>query len=73
MGMFDELKCKYPLPIDGLSERIFQTKDTDSQFLDCYEIREDGTFWHEEYDIEDHSDHNAEGLEKFLGCMTRVN
>ena len=34
-----------------------------------HEIREDGSLWREEYDIEDHSDPNAEGLERFTGCM----
>ena len=28
----------------------WQSKDTPAQFLDLYEIREDGTLWHEEYD-----------------------
>lgn len=73
MGMFDEVKCKYKLPIEGFSEHIFQTKDTPDQSLDLYEIREDGTLWHEEYDIEDHSDPNAEGIMRFIGCMARVN
>lgn len=50
MGMFDEIKCKYPLPIPGMQDRTYQTKDTPAQYLDLYEIREDGTFWHHEYD-----------------------
>ena len=73
MGMFDHIRCKYPLPVSGLSERVFQTKDTEHQALDMYEIREDGSLWREEYDIEDHSNPNAEGLERFTGCMSRVN
>ena len=73
MGMFDYIKCKCPLPIGGYKEREFQTKDTPAQYLDNYEIREDGTLWHEEYDIEDHSDPNAEGLMRFSGCMTKAN
>lgn len=46
MGMFDYVICNYPLPDgeDG-SGREFQTKDTDSQYLDRYEIRADGTLW----------------------------
>ncbi len=73
MGMFDELTCKYPLPVVGLEGRVFQTKDTPSQSLDHYEIREDGSLWGAEYDIEDRSDPNATGLDSLIGCMTRVN
>jgi hypothetical protein len=75
MGMFDNLKCSYPLPTNkNLQNNIFQTKHTPAQWLDLYEIREDGTLWHETYDIEDHSDPAAKGfLGKFIGCMTKVN
>jgi hypothetical protein len=73
MGMFDELRCKYPLPVPGANELLFQTKDTPEQYMDLYEIREDGSLWHEVYDIEDRSDPNAEGLMALAGCMTRVN
>lgn len=50
MGMFDDIKCKYPLPMEGANALDYQTKDTDAQLLDNYEIREDGTLWHERYD-----------------------
>ncbi len=73
MGMFDNLICKYPLPVDGANDLVYQTKDTDAQFLDDYEIREDGTLWHQEYDIEDKSDKNAEGIFRLAGCLTRIN
>ena len=74
MGMFDELRCKYPLPPDGVVvDAIFQTKDLPAMYLDMYEIRADGSLWHEEYDIEDRSDPTAEGFERVVGCMTRVN
>ena len=49
MGMFDDIRCQYPLPLAGASERLFQTKDLYCD-LDYYEIREDGTLWREEYD-----------------------
>lgn len=71
--MFDELRCQMPLPRDGCAGLLFQTKDTPAQWLDQYEIREDGSLWHERYDVEDHSDPNAEGLWALIGCMTRVN
>jgi hypothetical protein len=43
MGMFDYIVCKHPLP-DGFdaSKVEWQTKDTDSQYLDIYTITEDG-------------------------------
>ena len=73
MGMFDNITCRYPLPVPGANDLDYQTKDTDAQALDSYEIREDGTLWHENYDVEDHSDPNAEGLARIKGMMTRVN
>ena len=84
MGMFDNIRCKYPLPLDGLNDRVFQTKDTPAQLLDLYEIKEDGTLWHEQYDIEDHSraamwerDNPGQVAPKelgpFLGCGSAVN
>lgn len=49
MGMFDEIECKYPLPLPEdpkgfIGEKYFQTKDFDCA-LDKYIIREDGTLW----------------------------
>ena len=43
MGMFDDIKCEYPLPDDppGI---WFQTKSLDRQ-LEPYAIRRDGTLW----------------------------
>lgn len=73
MGMYDELRCEYPLPAKDAQDRTYQTKDTPSQFLDTYIIRPDGTLWHELYDTEDRSDPNAEGLMRLFGSMTRVN
>src|SRR5690349_376519 len=72
MGMFDELRCKYPLPHAAAQDLLFQTKSLDCG-LELYEIREDGSLWIEEYDIEDRSDPNATGLMSIVGCMTRVN
>ena len=74
MGMFDNLICKYKLPTDrDLSNEVFQTKNTPAQWTDLYEIREDGTLWHEIYETEDHSDPSKQGFARFFGCMTRVN
>lgn len=75
MGMFDYVKCACPLPDGEDGEAIgfqFQTKDTEAQFLDRYEIRADGTLWHEQYEVEDHSDPEADGFAAWVGAMTRV-
>jgi len=71
MGMYDDIVVKVPLP-DGETINEFQTKSLDC-FLEDYEIREDGTLWHEEYDVEDQSDPTATGLSRFAGIATRVN
>lgn len=55
MGMFDNIRCKFPLPLPEFQENDFQTKDTPNQYCDQYEIREDGTLWVEKYDTEDKS------------------
>ena len=74
MGMFDYIRCKYPLPVDGFQDRTWQTKDTPGYpSMDLYEIREDGSLWHQGYDVEDRSDPKAEGLMGLRGAMTRVN
>lgn len=72
MGMFDNITCDYKTepPTKGIH---FQTKDTPAQYLDKYEIREDGTLWHEDYDIEDRSNPNAKGLLRFCGLQSKVN
>lgn len=57
--MFDDITCRYPLPVEGANALSYQTKDTPAQMLDLYEIREDGTLWHEAYDIEDRSERGA--------------
>lgn len=51
MGMFDHLTCKYPLPVSGANDLDYQTKDTPSQVLDNYEIREDGALWFRDYTV----------------------
>lgn len=73
MGMYDELRCDYPLPAEGANGLEFQTKDTPAQFCDQYVIDKDGQLLHEQYDVEDHSDPQAEGIWRLVGSMTRVN
>lgn len=86
MGMFDYVRCEYPLQ-DGAPRDGYQSKDTPEQYMDTYEIREDGTLWHQEYDVEDHSDlakwratnpgkeppKEMGGLASIAGCMSRTN
>lgn len=45
MGMFDWLTCEYPLDNPEHNKLRYQTKDTPSQYLMEYIIREDGTLW----------------------------
>jgi hypothetical protein len=70
MGMYDDIVCKYPLPLPedtkGFNPCGFQTKDLDNA-LDCYEIREDGTLWLRECERE-YTDGDPNGktfLERF--------
>lgn len=73
MGMFDQLRCRYPLPVTEAQNLLFQTKDTPAQWLDYYEIREDGTLWREDYDLEDTRTEQAKAAGDFRGCMAKVN
>jgi len=45
MGMFDYLKCEYPLP-ERPPDGFFQTKDTPRQYLEKYTITTDGRLVH---------------------------
>lgn len=88
MGLFDEITCKFPLSVDKANGLTYQTKDTPAQFCDSYEIREDGTLWHQAYDIEDQSDLTKwikenpgkepgdifkDPAKSLFGCMARIN
>lgn len=73
MGMFDNIRCKYPLDTPGANDLQYQTKDTPCQMLDNYEIREDGSLWVEMYELEDHGDPTLTGVARWAGAMTKVN
>ena len=75
MGMFDYVQCHKELPWPEAADfgPEWQTKSMDAPYCDNYEIRADGTLWHEAYETEDRSDPNAEGLMAICGMMTRVN
>jgi hypothetical protein len=72
MGMFDHITCKFGIAQEH-KELEFQTKDTPNQSLDNYRIDDSGQLWVEDYDVEDRSDPNAKGWDRFVGCITRVN
>lgn len=57
MGMFDNVRCEYPLP-PGDHASPYQTKDLACE-LDTYTIKSDGTLWGEEYDREGWSRSNV--------------
>lgn len=59
MGMYDNVACNYPLPWDGAVGFDWQTKSTETPYLDNYEIRADGTLWHEKYTLRHEDDPKA--------------
>lgn len=78
MGLFDYVKCEYPLP-DGEDGSCleFQTKDFDDPYMNHYCIRDDGTLWLEGEQIPFHGDlefytSNVNGSSP-RGCLTRNN
>lgn len=73
MGLFDTLRCHYPLPVAGANDLEFQSKSTPAQLCDEYEIRADGSLWHREYDQEDCSNPDATGIDRLIGMAARVN
>lgn len=46
MGVFDYLRCEYPLPGPGNDGREWQTKDTPAMYLEEYTITVDGRLVH---------------------------
>lgn len=90
MGMYDEVVCRYPLPGTppswATADHRYQSKSLECG-MDLYEIRDDGSLWVEEYDVEDRSERTKwkaehpgeelpkelEGLLGLAGCMSRVN
>lgn len=73
MGMFDHVRCRFPFSPD-FPERELQSKDTPAQNLDVYEIREDGSLWHEDYELlATNPSDSADPVELALdgGSMTR--
>jgi hypothetical protein len=72
MGMFDDLICEYPLPVEGANDLLFQTKSLVC-WMEKYKIDAEGNLWHLNYETEDRSDPNAEGVARLFGVAARVN
>jgi hypothetical protein len=45
VGLFDYIECDMPLAECPSWATEFQTKDTPAQYMERYQIREDGTLW----------------------------
>lgn len=73
MGLFDHVKCDYPLPIPGANDLEYQTKSFPYPYLDQYWIKSDGSLWKEKYDTEDRSDPSENGWRRYIGMCTRIN
>lgn len=71
MGMFDDLVIEGDLHPDVSAGSRWQTKSLGCD-MDNYKLDASGQLWHEEYDIEDQSDPNAEGFERLIGICTWV-
>jgi len=56
MGLFDEIVCEYPLPDGWVPPKgtVFQTKDTDDQYLVRFTLCEDGKLRRENGDVLEH-------------------
>lgn len=83
MGMFDNLRVKISLPDlsdEVVKELIFQTKDTETQFMENYEISEDRRLMHMCVEYETvpeekrpyYGKPNWEGIGQFLGCVKTI-
>jgi hypothetical protein len=61
MGLFDRVRCKYPLPDPEAQDLEYQTKSTFSPYLENYVITPEGRLLKEEYDIREESAPEAPG------------
>ncbi len=51
MGVYDNVRCRYPLPDPEAQPLTFQTKSMPAPYLEDYEITEDGRLLHLAYDL----------------------
>jgi hypothetical protein len=71
MGMFDDLKCEYPLPDPEVQDKWFQTKDFNCH-MDKYTITKEGRLiWHqtryEDVPEEERPNYGKPAWDGFLG------
>ena len=59
MGMFDHVRCNYPLPDQEANGLNFQTKSMQISSLDDYKITADGRLVHEAYELRHIDDPSA--------------
>ena len=72
MGMYDEIKCDYPLPDAHMQNRTFQTKSFDC-LLDRYTISDEGRLIHNTHTLElTPEDKLPYPDTPFIGMYTRV-
>jgi hypothetical protein len=67
MGMYDYLRCHYPLPVQGANARNYQTKNTPCRCLNKYEITADGVLRHRPWDADEKMDNNWIEHPDFIG------
>ncbi len=74
MGLFDEVRCKYPLEFPLAQDFLWQSKTTPEQYLASYEIREDGTIWQRSFVTEYpmHFGLPEDGLPRKVETWTKV-
>ena len=76
MGLFDHIRCKYKAANGPDPKCLYQTKDTPAQYLEEFEIREDGTLWHHKpasyEDVRTEEEKNLPGLASLCGMSTPV-
>lgn len=68
MGVFDDVKCLYPLPWPEAQGGWFQSKCTPAQYCETYEVRENGRLWYHKKERKWREDgHGALG-----GCFVEI-
>ena len=69
MGMFDHVRCNFPMPDKEANALNFQTKSMPISLLDDYEITADGRLLHEAYETR----HVDDPSSPFGFYMERIN